>query len=190
MKKYEILYIDPPWSYNFNRYPKNGGISYPVMTQKDLCSLPIDEISEKNAIMFCWGTWPKLEQALEFIKSTGFIYKTNAFVWNKKNKDGSIRMGLGHWTRSSTEFCLLATKGSPKRISNIVMQDISAPILGHSAKPLITRNKIIELVGNLPAIEIFARSRDPNFDTIGNDISGLDINVELQQIIDGTWKQS
>ena len=161
------------------------------MSLKDICDLPINKIADKNAILFFWTGAPKMPEALEVIKSWGFKYKTFAFVWTKINKsDGKPRCGLGHWTRSSSEVVLLATKGSPKRINTNVQQSISEPIGRHSAKPLVTRDKIIDLVGNLPAIELFARTRDPRFDCLGNDISGLDIRDELELIISNKWKQS
>lgn len=193
MKKYQIIYCDVPFEYdrNWDNDPKNGGITYPTLTLKDICDLPINKIADKNAILFFWTGAPKVPQALEVIKSWNFNYKTFAFVWTKINKsDGKPRCGLGHWTRSSSEIVILATKGSPKRVSKNVHQSIQEPIGKHSAKPLQTRDRIIELMGpNLNAIELFARTRDSRFDCVGNDISGLDIRDELQQIIDGTWIQ-
>ena len=66
-------------------------------------------------------------------------------------------MGLGYWTRSNAEICLLATKGNPKRISKSVKQLIISPLQEHSKKPNETRERIVELMGDIPRIELFAR---------------------------------
>ena len=33
-------------------------------------------------------------------------------------------MGLGFWTRSNSEVCLIGTKGHPKRVSKAVKSDM------------------------------------------------------------------
>lgn len=77
---------------------------------------------------------------------------------------------MGYWTRANAEICLLDTKGKPKRNSNKVSQLIISPIQEHSKKPAITRNKIIELVGDLPKVELFARQKIEGWDAWGNEI--------------------
>lgn len=79
-------------------------------------------------------------------------------------------MGLGHWTRANAEICLLGIKGKPTRKSKSVHQIIDEPIRAHSQKPDITREKIIELCGDLPKIELFARTTEENWDAWGNEI--------------------
>ncbi|WP_457921462.1 MT-A70 family methyltransferase [Bacillus safensis] len=77
-----------------------------------------------------------------------FTFITVAFVWVKQNKSGNgFFFGLGHWTRSNVEICLLGVKGRPKRISKRVHQLIVSPLEGHSKKPGIARDKIVELNG-------------------------------------------
>jgi len=66
-------------------------------------------------------------------------------------------MGLGYWTRANPEICLLATKGKPKRLSKNIQQLVIDKRREHSRKPDIIRNKIVELCGDLPRIELFAR---------------------------------
>lgn len=192
MKKYSIIIADPPWSYNRNwgGNPANGGITYPTMTISDIYKLPIKQIADKNCALFLWIPHPKLMHASDVMFHWGFDWKTTAFDWTKISKNGKPRMGLGHYTRSSSELCLLGIKGSMKRHDATVMQSQSFPIDKHSAKPLQIRDEIFRLFGNQPTLELFARDRDPRIDTIGNAISGLDIKDELQMIIDGTWVQS
>ena len=99
----------------------------------------------------------------------GFTYKTSAFVWLKTYKTGKDVFGMGNYTRGNTEYCLLGVKGKPKRISKFVSQLIKTTIKKHSQKPDIVRSKIIQLCGDLPRIELFARTKVHGWDVIGND---------------------
>lgn len=97
-------------------------------------------------------------------------YKTVAFNWVKQNRNGTgIFMGLGNWTRSNSEICLLATKGKPKRISGSVRSIVLSPLQQHSRKPAEIRDRIVELMGDLPRIELFAREAAPGWDVWGNE---------------------
>ena len=78
----------------------------------------------------------------------------------KWNNQSNMRFwkGPGYWTRANPEQCLLATKGKPKRIGTNVDRLVIAERDVHSRKPPIIRNKIVELCGDLPRIELFART--------------------------------
>ena len=171
-KKYEIIYADPPWAYNdkLGGLPKYGAMTYNTMTQDELAGLPIREITAKNCILFMWATMPKLQEALDTIKAWGFKYKTCAFCWVKQNPNGGgFYAGLGHWVQGNAELCLLATKGSPRRVSRCVKQIVYSPRRRHSQKPDEVRDRIVELMGDLPRIELFARSTAPGWDVWGNE---------------------
>lgn len=47
---------------------------------------------------------------------------------------------------------------------------IDTPIERHSQKPAIVRDKIVELLGNLPRIELFARQTAEGWDSWGNEL--------------------
>ena len=92
-----------------------------------------------------------LREALELIEAWGFKYKTIAFNWIKQNKNGAgLFWGLGNWTRSNSEICLLAIRGKPKRISAAVHSVVMAPVQKHSQKPDEVRERIVKLVGDVP----------------------------------------
>ena len=144
---------------------------YGTMGLAEICALPVSELSAKDSVLFLWATLPQLPDALRVIEAWGFQYKTTAFVWLKRNtKSDGWFFGLGYWTRSNTEICLLATKGHPKRKSAAVHQLIISPVEAHSKKPDITRDKIVELMGDLPRVELFARQRAPGWDAWGNEV--------------------
>ena len=172
MKKYQIIYADPPWRYNDRKC--NGACEHHYQTMKleDLCHLPINSISDDNCVLFLWTTYPMLQEAMKLINAWGFSYKSIGFQWIKKNKSGNgFFFGLGRWTRGNTEPCLIAVKGKPKRIRNDISQLIFEPISEHSKKPSIVREKIIELIGDLPRLELFARQKTKGWDVWGNQVN-------------------
>ena len=72
MKKYQIIYADPPWRFkNWSIKElairgekwarKNGRSLYDVMDNEQIYSLPIKNIADKNCILFLWATYPKLQ---------------------------------------------------------------------------------------------------------------------------------
>ena len=120
-----------------------------------------------------WVTIPCLLEGLSVLKAWGFTYKTVGFVWVKQNrKADSLFWGMGYWTRSNVELCILATKGHPKRINAAVHQVIVSHIEEHSKKPQEARERIVSLMGDLPRIELFARQSTPGWDVWGNEVEG------------------
>lgn len=171
MKKYQIIYADPPWewkTYSVKGRKKTSDIHYPLMKLGDLMKMVIP--SDKNSILFMWVQDAHLHNAIHLGESWGFTYKTIGFVWDKQN------FGMGYWTRKGCEICLLFTKGNPKRISASVRQFISEKSTMHSKKPSIVRDRITDLVGDLPRIELFARQKTEGWDVWGNEVeSDIDL---------------
>lgn len=115
-----------------------------------------------------------LDADLMIAEAEGFTYKTAAFVWVKKNrKQGGNFMGLGAYTRANAEVCLLGVTPGFKAKTQIrahnVHQIIEAPFEGHSKKPDETRQRIVELLGDVPRLEMFARQRADGWDAWGNE---------------------
>lgn len=141
------------------------------MGTSEICSLPVKNLADRDCVLFLWTTFPQLPDALQLIDAWGFKYKTVAFVWLKQNRKAKTWFfGMGFWTRSNAEICLLAVKGHPKRQSAKVHQLIISPIEQHSKKPDEARDKIVALMGDLPRIELFARQTTPGWDVWGNEV--------------------
>lgn len=176
-KKYNIIYADPPWRYEV--WSRDTGLGrsaenhYPTMILNDIENLPVKNITNKNAVLFLWVTFPCLQQGLRLIEKWGFTYKTCAFTWVKLNKKiNTDFVGMGYYTRSNSEICLLATKGKPlQRQSRSVRQLIASKIEKHSKKPDEIRKRIVDLFGDLPRIELFARQYADNWDCWGNEVT-------------------
>ena len=169
-KKYNIIYADPAWKYWMGGN-KNQSKHYSCLTVDQISELPVVNIADENCILFMWVTYPILEKSFKVIENWGFKYSTCGFSWIKKNKKAdSLFWGLGYWTRSNNDICLLATKGSPKRFSRAVHQVVYEPIREHSRKPDCVRDRIVELCGDLPRIELFARQKTDGWDVWGNEV--------------------
>ena len=172
-KKYNIIYADPAW--HFSNWSGKGTVKAPInhyqtMSLTDICRLPVKEIADKNCVLFIWTCDPVVDKTFEVIKSWGFTYKTMGFVWVKITKQNKSKMGLGYWSRCSTEYCLLATKGKPSRVSKAVRELVVEPRERHSKKPDRIRNDIVNLCGDLPGIELFAREKSEGWDSWGNEV--------------------
>ena len=180
MKKYQIIYADPPWifkNYNDETATNWVGKHYPLMGLEELKKLPVCQLADKDCVLFIWVTFPTLQQSFDVISAWGFIYKTVAFTWLKQNMNSmGLWLGMGYWTRSNAELCFLATKGKPKRINAGVRQIIMSPRREHSQKPNEVREKIVQLMGDLPRIELFARQRVEGWDCWGNEV---DSDIDL-----------
>lgn len=100
MKKYQIIYADPPWSYSdkMSGHSFSTDHEYKTQSKKWITDLPIRYISHKNCILFLWATSPLIPEALDVIKAWGFKYKTVAFCWIKKTVNGKQVHNLGRWT--------------------------------------------------------------------------------------------
>ncbi len=189
--KYKIILADPPWSYNdkLNMKGVHGMIRgaesfYNTMSLKEIKNLPIDKLSENNSMLFLWATMPLLTEAFDVIKAWGFEYKNVGFCWVKKTKNGKYHCGMGHYTRGNAELCLFASKGNVAKLvkDHSVRQIVDSKIMKHSKKPGEVRERIVQLFGDIPRIELFAREKIKGWDSMGYDIDGKDIREDLKNI--------
>ena len=184
MGKYQIIYADPPWKFigwSVNNSGRKAPSRHYVVQDLDwIKSLPIVSIADSNCVLFLWVTYPTLEVAFEVLKSWGFSYSTVAFTWVKSTVNNKWHFGLGYWTRANPEICLLASKGHPKRVGKGVPNLVISQVREHSRKPDEVRDRIVQLLGDLPRIELFAREETKGWDSIGYDLDGLDIRQSLE----------
>lgn len=178
-QKYSIVYADPPWEYDSSRsiaqkscLSGDDKTHYNYMSIEKLCALPVNDVCDKNALLFLWTTGPKLNLAFNVITSWGFTYSTIAFVWEKVN------INPGYYTLSSTEICLVAKKGiipTPRGIRN-ARQFYQEKKERHSKKPIGIRNIITNMFPTQRKIELFAREKAEGWDVWGNEVES---DIEL-----------
>jgi N6-adenosine-specific RNA methylase IME4 len=156
LNKFRVIYADPAWSYNDKQdTPQLGGAAkhYDTMSVSQICSLPVNEISEKDSVLFLWVTSPLLEDAFTVIKSWGFKYKTS-FVWDK------IKHNMGHYNSVRHEFLLIATKGSCTPDNKKLYDSVQAIERNdnHSEKPIEFLNIIDDIYNYGNKLEMFCRN--------------------------------
>lgn len=175
--KYQVIYADPPWSYNNagENIQNQAENHYPTMPLDAIKQIPVRDISDKESVLFMWTSNPQLPRAFELINAWGFDYKTVFKVWRKTNKDGSPVCVPGWWTRSSTELLLVAAKGNSLhkwKTSNNEPQEFASIRGAHSEKPDEIREIIENFLNVDTRIELFARKTCSNWDAWGLDIAG------------------
>lgn len=175
---YKIVYADPSWNY-YGDPNKDAacGKHYDTMTLEEICLLPIKSIMDKKSALFLWATCPKLHYAFEAIKAWDLYYRGVAFIWAKCRRDGKLIHGQGPrptFTHPTSELVLVATPNKYGRPFKILDESMGQVIVAprtrkHSEKPPIFRDKIVELCGDLPRIELFAREKFDGWDGWGKE---------------------
>lgn len=184
-----IIYADPPWFYKsraVNSDTRFGGGAaghYEVMGADEIAGLgrSVRELADPDgSCLFMWAVLPQLGEAVEVMSSWGWNLKTVAFVWVKTYpKAGTPFAGPGFWTRSNAEIVLLGTrgKGFPRPVRHDVAQVLLCPHprdsqgkIIHSRKPDEIRQRIVQLLGDLPRVELFAREAPEGWAVVGNQL--------------------
>jgi len=172
--KYSIILADPPWQFN-NKNTGGSMISgasnqYQTTSIEDLKKIPVNDITADDAILIMWYVGAMPQEAIDLVKSWGFTLKNmNGFVWNKLTVKSKPFFGMGFYTLAGSESAIIATKGKFKPASHSVRAVITAPIGKHSEKPKEFREAIVELCGDLPRLEMFAREETKGWTVFGNE---------------------
>lgn len=191
--KFKVIVADNPWLYRNTRTGgslKSGSAhKYSTLSLQDLCELSVKDIADKNALLFLWVPVPlKYEIATSgLLESWNFKYLTTIY-WRKINT-----LGLGYNFRGAIEECWMCKRGAipsfRTRHPNFIETNVIETKPGkHSEKPKEFFELIepsIERLGLYPCLEVFARKKRPKWISIGNEISGNDIRVDLKNLIDG-----
>jgi N6-adenosine-specific RNA methylase IME4 len=160
---YSLILCDPPWTYRdkANAGKRGACHKYATMTVDEICALPVPDLCAKDCLLACWWVGPQPAEALRVVAAWGFrLVNMKGFTWRKLTRTGKTEhFGMGHWSRGNTEDCLFAVRGHPKRVNAGVRQLINAPIREHSRKPDETRERLVQLMGDVPRLEMFARQR-------------------------------
>lgn len=182
MKKYQIIYADPPWPYKKGKLgvrPALGNkgmlarLRYKIQGLKWIKELPIQRIIAKDSILFLWTTSSMLPQALEVIEAWGFRFVTLAFCWSKITKKGKPKTVFGYWTLPNVELCLIGTQGKPTKITRSrrdIKQFVEEQPRGHSKKPIQVRERINWMFPKAKKLELFAREKHKGWDVWGNEV--------------------
>jgi len=173
MKKYQIIYADPPWQVmaGSKQSRKDGDsqaskpLTYPTMTLDEIKAMPVKEMCDKNCVLFLWTINKYLEQSYDVARSWGFKPST-MLVWDKTPKG----MGLGGTFTLANEYLMFARRGTVKSEKRVKGNHWWFPREKHSKKPDFFRDMITDTFGDLPRLELFARQQSEGWDVFGNEV--------------------
>lgn len=189
LMKFKIILADPPWNWKtWSDKGREKSPPYHCMSMSDIQSLPVQDISDNDSVLFMWATYPLLHEVIHTVESWGFHYTSVAFTWVKKSfpsQGGKYFVGCGYYTRANPEICLLGTKKKKlKRLNRSVRNLIVDPRdPKHSRKPICVHHKIVELFGDLPRIELFATQKTDGWTCLGDEIDGKDIKWAIKELV-------
>lgn len=186
--KFRTILADPPWDYG----PKDSGgrnptNHYSCMSIESLCTLPVKQITDKDAVLLLWCTWPFAKEGIKVMEAWGFKYVTG-FPWLKLSKSDLPKMSTGYHSRGCTEPILIGTRGKgavppPElREAGVLLHRAGA----HSAKPECQYRIAQKYPG--PYLSLFDRPwwgmlpPPDGWHFVGNEIDGLDAKDALERL--------
>ena len=87
MKKYQVIYADPPWDVKKiirKSRPNQIKFDYPTMNIESIKRLDIQSITLDNSVLFLWTTHAYLPKAFDVMSTWGFKYQ-RTITWDKQN---------------------------------------------------------------------------------------------------------
>ena len=179
-RKFHILYADPPWKFKTGNYAKskslNGLATYPTQSLEDIMAMPVENILAETAALFIWTTSPLMYETMKVIDSWNLKFVCVFNVWLKTYASGEPVFGTGRYSRGSTEYLLLARRGSglTKWVkSHSIRQVVAVPRLGHSEKPDIFAAIVDSIFPdpNMNKLELYARKLRKGWSAWGLEVS-------------------
>ncbi len=182
--QYDVILADPPWDVG-NRDPGRGAIRhYDLMTMEEIRNLPIGEMLKPKGHFWLWIPSNCLPYAWDLLDNWGLHY-SGIFTWVKN------RMGLGNMLRNTSEFMILATKGSSSTAFKGQPNWGFYPVTSmHSEKPLESYAVIHRMRPDGNRLEMFARKRIPGYDVWGFEApGGSDIVIPGYPVPKYSWEE-
>jgi len=180
--RYALIYMDPPWFFFFGDpdKPQAAGKHYNMMSFDELAELPVPVILAKPGVVFMWVTSTHVDQGIDLLRVWGLHYRGIAYIWIKTTKDGQVIRGQGvrpSFVKPTTELVIIGSTEPRGRTLPLKTERQGQLIFAprpprHSEKPLEARERIEELFGDIPRIELFARYKYPGWETWGLEAEG------------------
>jgi N6-adenosine-specific RNA methylase IME4 len=187
MKKYQIIYADPPWrQFKGGKKavrPNSSGepLPYNVISLEEIDSILKEafQLTEENSVLFLWTIDKYLFEAQQLAEKYG--YKLHArMVWNKVTGiPAAFTIRYGH------EYLLYMYRGKLTPVApnerGKIHSVFTEQVKEHSRKPDIAYEIIERLYPNTERLELFARRKRQtlfggNWDVWGNEVeSDIDL---------------
>lgn len=187
---YELIMADFPWPYTSFGTAK---LPYEQMTEQEIAEFDWSRFTAKRCAVFSWVTGPKLDLAMRCAEQWrarhGLHYQGIAYIWVKTKSDGTPIRASGprpRFVKPLDELLLVFSTHPNERVfpllSESQVQHVFEPehdwpaeyVLApkqqrHSRKPPVFRDLIVELLGDRPRIELFAREASPGWAAWGRE---------------------
>lgn len=203
--KFQVIVADPPWAFDDSlramksKTKRAAAAQYSTMSFDQIYGMKVEELAEpEGCILALWTPSAMLEHGLETIKRWGFVYKQQ-FIWVKIRRNAlevttdmnkMTRVGLGRLFRQCHEVALIATRNKvPGKSVYANLQDRSQRSVsfdlnrGHSIKPPTLQDRLDTMFPNTRRLEMFARRNRPGWSSIGDGVTGLDINKSIEDLL-------
>lgn len=177
--RFDVALIDPPWSY-FGDQSKDGAAAkfYNTLTDEEIRMLPVRDLLNDKGVAFVWATSPRLDAALDAIKSWGLHYRGVAFVWVKTTRQGipigarGVRPSIVKPTCEFVLSCSTVRKGRPLPLADeSIANTVLAPTREHSVKPDAVHERIEAMYPTATKVELFARRPRQGWQVWGDQIN-------------------
>ena len=166
--RYRTILADTPWGTK-NQQGGFGAVRhYTLMSVREICALPVGRLAAEDAHLWLWVTNADVFEQIQVMEAWGFSYRS-CLTWIKP------RFGLGVYLRNQTEHLLLGVRGRAPVQFRGQGTWTYAPLQEHSHKPE-EQYAIIERCSSGPYLELFARRKQPGWDSWGNQV---ECDVEL-----------
>lgn len=174
--KYQVIYADPAWQFG-NRNTGGSMTSsaeahYTVTRLEEMAALPVAQLADDHCLLVMWWVGSMPQEAIDLCRAWGFrLVNMNGFVWRKLTKVSRIPFfGMGFATRAGSESALIGVRGKLGYLikDHSVRAVIEATVGRHSEKPHVFREAIEKLCGDVPRVELFARTASDGWDCWGN----------------------
>ncbi len=180
----KLLYADCPWRFAVRDRATGLGRApdrhYPTMTTKQLCNMKLPCDLADNAYAVLWVYDPMIPDVFEVARAWGFEkYITVLFRWIKTT-DGQFRLfdpgerlnfGMGYHTRGGgceEAWLFKRGKGLPV-LRHDIRKEFYSPVREHSRKPDQVAGWLTDLYGDVPRMEMFARTTRAGWQAFGNE---------------------
>jgi N6-adenosine-specific RNA methylase IME4 len=169
--QWRCIVADPPWDLRTGPFWNSVGgntslpLPYPTMTLDQIAELTVAGRAAPDAHLYLWTVNRYLPNAYEIARAWGFKPST-LLVWCKTPHG----LGPGGAYALTTEYVLLATRGTLTPLRRVDTTWFQWPRRGHSVKPAEFYD-LVETVTPGPYLDLFGRREREGWTVWGNEVA-------------------
>lgn len=182
MPKYRTILCDPPWpSKRIGHFKGHDslintktGVDFPVISMERILAMPVQRFAGKDCHLWLWATNAFLHQAFHVMEAWGFKYMYDIVAIKPSGAGAYFAVTTQHLLFGYNERCFFhKARFRPTHFNFRPKRHCKKPDKSY---------ELIESISMEPRLELFARSRRPSWDVIGNEIDGMNIENALESL--------